>query len=279
MTDVLLDSDVLIDHLLGAVRRVVTGDAAYSSVSRCELFAGRQADEDTINLLLAPIVELPVDRDVAESGGGRGGGTVSTPDALVAATALLHDLVLVTRDAKRFAGIEGLRVRQPDAEAAAFAEVLVNCTAGLHSVDAPRAAGEEHLGGKVVVDISNALDFSNGSPPRAALPDEGNVAQQLQAAFPDARVVKTLNTMTAADMVEPGLLPGGHSVFLSGEDAAAKRGGSASCSPTSAGDPRASSTSAASHRPRRRALPPAVAEPHGHRQLALFNVAAVRACS
>lgn len=109
------------------------------------------------------------------------------------------------------------------AQAAAFAEALVNCTTGLHSLDALRAAGEEHLADKVVVDISNALDFSGGSPPRVALPDGVSVGEQLQAAFPRARVVKTLNTMNAAVMVEPGRLPGMHSVFLSGEDEAAKQ--------------------------------------------------------
>ena len=109
------------------------------------------------------------------------------------------------------------------AEAAAFGEVLVNCTAGMYALEALRAAGEEQVGGKVLVDISNALDFSGGSPPRVALPPEGSVAEQLQAAFPDARVVKTLNTMNAAVMVDPGLLPGAHAAFLSGDDPAAKR--------------------------------------------------------
>ena len=117
MSDVLLDSDVFIDHLRGAARLVADDGTAFSSVTRCELFAGRRADEDTINLLLAPFAELPVDRWVAESGGRlRRQHRLATPDALIAATALLHDLVLVTRNAKHFAGIEGLRVRQPAGE-------------------------------------------------------------------------------------------------------------------------------------------------------------------
>lgn len=116
MSEVLLDSDVFIAHLRGAARLVADSGAAYSSVTRCELFAGRRAHEDTINLLLAPFAEVPMDRWVAESGGRlRRQYSVATPDALIAATALLHDLVLVTRNAKHFAGIEGLRVRLPDA--------------------------------------------------------------------------------------------------------------------------------------------------------------------
>lgn len=115
MSEVLLDSDVFIDHLRGVARLVADASAAYSSVTRCELFAGRRADEETIDLLLAPFAELPVDRRVAEAGGRlRRRHRVATPDALIAATALLHDLVLVTRNTKHFADIEGLRMRQPD---------------------------------------------------------------------------------------------------------------------------------------------------------------------
>lgn len=109
------------------------------------------------------------------------------------------------------------------AQAAAYGEALVNGTSGLHSLAALRAAGEEHLAGKVVVDVANALDFSQGGPPRVALPPEGSVGAQLQAAFPAARVVKALNTVNAAVMMAPARLPGTHCVFLSGRDTAAKQ--------------------------------------------------------
>lgn len=108
-------------------------------------------------------------------------------------------------------------------DAAAFGEVLVNCTTGLHSLEALRAAGHEHVDGKLLIDISNALDFSGGTPPRVALPEQGSVGEQLQAAFPDARVVKTLNTVNAALMVDPAQLPGAHAVFLGGDDPAGKQ--------------------------------------------------------
>lgn len=107
-------------------------------------------------------------------------------------------------------------------QAAAFGEALVNSTSGLHSLAALRSAGEEHLAGKVVVDVANALDFSQGGP-GVALPPEGSVGAQLQAAFPAARVVKSLNTVNAEVMMAPARLPGTHCVFLSGEDAAAKQ--------------------------------------------------------
>jgi predicted dinucleotide-binding enzyme len=108
------------------------------------------------------------------------------------------------------------------ADAAADAELVVNATGGLVSLAALTAAGAENLRGKVVVDVSNPLDFSEGFPPKIATPDGVSVAEQLQRAFPEAHVVKTLNTMNNAVMVEPGRVPGHHNVFLSGDDADAK---------------------------------------------------------
>jgi predicted dinucleotide-binding enzyme len=105
------------------------------------------------------------------------------------------------------------------AEAAAHGEIVVNATEGVHSIAALRSAGEANLGGKVLVDISNALDFSQGMPPRVLVDDKESLAEQIQRAFPAARVVKTLNTMNAFVMVNPALVPGGDStVFLSGND-------------------------------------------------------------
>jgi 8-hydroxy-5-deazaflavin:NADPH oxidoreductase len=108
------------------------------------------------------------------------------------------------------------------ADAAGFGELVVNATAGTASFDALRAAGAERLAGKVVVDVANALDFSGGFPPRIAVGPNDSVGERLQAAFPDARVVKTLNTVNAALMVDPGQAGIEHVVFLSGDDDAAK---------------------------------------------------------
>ncbi|MGW6389427.1 NADPH-dependent F420 reductase [Streptomyces sp. NPDC055103] len=108
------------------------------------------------------------------------------------------------------------------ADAAGPAELVVNATGGLVSLAVLEAVGAAGLRGKVLVDVSNALDFSEGFPPKVATPDGGSVAEQLQRAFPEARVVKTLNTMTNTVMVEPGRVPGRHNVFLSGDDEDAK---------------------------------------------------------
>jgi predicted dinucleotide-binding enzyme len=106
------------------------------------------------------------------------------------------------------------------ADAAAFGDLVFNCTSGSASLDALRAAGAENLAGKVLVDVSNALDFSDG--PALFVTTKESLGEQIQAAFPEARVVKTLHTMNAEVMVDPSLVPGEHDVFVSGNDTAAK---------------------------------------------------------
>lgn len=108
------------------------------------------------------------------------------------------------------------------AEAAAFGELVVNATSGTGTPSALELAGKANLAGKVLLDISNALDFSAGFPPSIAVANTDSVGEQIQRALPQTRVVKTLNTMNAYLMVNPRLLPGEHNVFLSGDDADAK---------------------------------------------------------
>lgn len=109
------------------------------------------------------------------------------------------------------------------ADAAAFGEWVFNCTAGVASLEALKAAGAEHLRGKVLVDISNPLDFSRGMPPSLSVCNTDSLGEQLQRAFPDARVVKTLNTVNCELMVDAGRVAGGdHHLFMAGNDAQAK---------------------------------------------------------
>ena len=110
----------------------------------------------------------------------------------------------------------------PFAEAGPHGELIVNATAGTGALSALEAAGAANLSGKVLVDVANPLDFSQGFPPFPSVANTDSLAEQIQRAFPGARVVKTLNTMNAYVMIEPSRVPGRHSVFLAGEDAAAK---------------------------------------------------------
>lgn len=108
-------------------------------------------------------------------------------------------------------------------DAASSAELVVNATGGSVSLEVLTAAGAANLAGKVLVDVANPLDFSQGMPPTLFVKDTDSLGEQIQRAFPDAKVVKTLNTMNAHLMANPEQLAGGdHSVFVSGDDAAAK---------------------------------------------------------
>ena len=108
------------------------------------------------------------------------------------------------------------------ADAAGFGEMVVNATGGMVSLQVLDAAGSGNLEGKVLIDVSNPLDFSEGFPPSLSVANTDSLAEQIQAAHPGARVVKTFNTMSAPLMVQPSLVPGHHSVFLSGNDTDAK---------------------------------------------------------
>jgi predicted dinucleotide-binding enzyme len=84
------------------------------------------------------------------------------------------------------------------------------------------AAGEAGLAGKVLIDVANPLDFSRGMPPTLDPVNTDSLGEQIQRAFPAARVVKALNTMNCQVMVDPGRVPGEHNVFVCGNDDAAK---------------------------------------------------------
>ena len=109
------------------------------------------------------------------------------------------------------------------ADAAAFGEVVFNATSGSASLEALQAAGREHLKGKVLVDISNPLDFSKGMPPTLFVASNDSLGEQIQRAFPDTKVVKALNTINCNVMVDPSRIPGVHDTFVSGNDAEAKK--------------------------------------------------------
>jgi len=108
------------------------------------------------------------------------------------------------------------------ADAAAFGEIVFNCTSGAGSLDALKSAGAQNLLGKVLVDVANPLDFSKGMPPTLFVSNEDSLAERIQAALPDTNVVKALNTINANVMVNPGRVPGETDIFVCGNDAGAK---------------------------------------------------------
>lgn len=115
MANVLVDSDVLVDHLRGFRRFVRGSDTLHvSTIVRAELLSGRASEEPLIRRLLDSMIDIPVDAAVAERAGRiRRSASVRLPDALIAASAIEHRLVLVTRNVRDFSGIKGLRIKPP----------------------------------------------------------------------------------------------------------------------------------------------------------------------
>jgi 8-hydroxy-5-deazaflavin:NADPH oxidoreductase len=153
------------------------------------------------------------------------------------ATALMdlgHEVRIGTRDPKEALSAdryEALRVavaKRPMAvatfaEAAAASEVVVNATAGSASLAALGLAGAGNLAHKPLLDTSNPLDFSRGMPPTLLVKDTDSLGEQIQRAFPEALVVKSLNTVTSEGMVNPrAIAKGDHTMFVAGNHEGAK---------------------------------------------------------
>lgn len=137
-----------------------------------------------------------------------------------------HNVVIGTREPDKLRGWQSSNQRVligSYAETAAHGDMIFNATNGEDSLNALSLAGEENLADKILVDVSNPLDFSTGFPPSLTVFGTDSLAEQIQRALPNTRVVKTLNTVTARVMTHPlEVANGDHHVFLSGNDLDAK---------------------------------------------------------
>ena len=138
-----------------------------------------------------------------------------------------HDVVVGTRDPdatkrrEEWANLD-VPLRQLGI-VAADAELVVNATNGLATLSALGEVGSDHLAGKVLLDAANPLDFSQGFPPSLSVKDTDSLGEQIQRAFPETRVVKALNTVTASVMVDPaGIGDGDTTIFAAGDDPEAR---------------------------------------------------------
>jgi predicted dinucleotide-binding enzyme len=107
-------------------------------------------------------------------------------------------------------------------EAAQFGELLMNATNGNGTLPALESAGRNNLANKIMLDISNPLDFSKGMPPSLSISNTDSLGELIQRTYPELKVVKSLNTLNAYVMVNPKLLPESTNIFLNGNDADAK---------------------------------------------------------
>lgn len=139
-----------------------------------------------------------------------------------------HDVVMGSREAANpkaadwVTSTEGRGRAGAFAEAAEHGEIVANATSGQASLAALELAGAENLAGKVLVDVANPLDFSHGVPPSLTVANTDSLGEQIQRAFPAARVVKALNTVTASVMVSPDDLAAPTNLFIAGNDSGAK---------------------------------------------------------
>ena len=107
------------------------------------------------------------------------------------------------------------------ANAAAFGDILFNCTLGTASLGALRMAGSANLKGKILIDTANPIDYSK-SAWTFTIVNTDSLGEQIQREFPETFVVKSLNTVNCEVMVNPGQLSEGTSIFVSGDSAYAK---------------------------------------------------------
>lgn len=167
-------------------------------------------------------------------------GTGGVGRTLAAALAGLgHEVVIGTRDVENtlantepdvFGNPPYARWQQehtdirllPFAEAGAHGEVVLNATNGANSLAALEAVGADNLAGKVLLDLALPLDLSQGMPPTLTVANTDSLGEQIQRAFPDARVVKSLNSVAFPVMVDPSRVPGAHTLFVAGDDEDAK---------------------------------------------------------
>ncbi len=138
-----------------------------------------------------------------------------------------HDVMMGSREAANPKAITWAKAEGPHASfgtfanAASFGELIFNCTLGSASLDALQQAGAKNLKGKVLVDTANPLDYSTEAW-SLTVSNTNSLGEQIQRAFPEARVVKCLNTMNSNVMVDPHKLPEKTDVFVSGNDIEAK---------------------------------------------------------
>ena len=161
---------------------------------------------------------------IAVLGTGNVGDTIGSKLIEVGHTVMMGSRTTDNEKAKAFvAKHNGIASAGTFADAAAFGEIVFNCTAGVGSLEALKLAGEKNINGKIIVDIANPLDFSKGMPPSLTICNINSLGEEIQKAFPQTKVVKTLNTMWCGLMVNPMMIKGGdHNVFVSGNDADAK---------------------------------------------------------
>lgn len=140
-----------------------------------------------------------------------------------------HDVVIGSRDPhkpelrKWLKSANGHGAVGTLAEAAAHGDLLILATAGTAALDAIDAAGPSQFRDKILIDVTNPLEFNNGSAPGLFVGLTDSLGERVQRKLPKAKVVKAFNTMNATTMIKPKMREGLADVLVAGNDKAAKR--------------------------------------------------------
>jgi len=138
-----------------------------------------------------------------------------------------HEVMLGSREEAKSSSVVWARDAGQQAlygtfmNAAAFGEILFNCTLGIASLDALQSAGAKNLKDKILIDTANPIDRSSGVW-KLTVCNTDSLGEQIQRAFPDTKVVKTLNTVNANVIADPAKLLEMTDMFMSGNDLEAK---------------------------------------------------------
>jgi predicted dinucleotide-binding enzyme len=156
-------------------------------------------------------------------GTGMVGNTLGTKLVQVGHEVAMGSRTANNEKAVKWAQLFGARAQSATfADAAMFGEIVFNCTGGSHSMEALNAAGAESLRGKILIDVSNPLQPTDDGSIILSFCNTDSLGERIQKAFPETRVVKALNTVNCEVMVDPSRVPGGHDLFVCGNDAPAK---------------------------------------------------------
>ena len=162
-------------------------------------------------------------KNIAILGTGMVGDAIATKLVSLGYKVMMGSRTADNEKATAWAGSNGAAASNGTfASAAAFGEIIFNCTSGKASLEALQLAGRENLQGKILVDVSNPLDFSKGMPPSLSVCNTDSLGEVIQRQFTDVKVVKALNTVNCQLMVNPGLLKDAGNIFICGNDAGAK---------------------------------------------------------
>jgi 8-hydroxy-5-deazaflavin:NADPH oxidoreductase len=138
-----------------------------------------------------------------------------------------HSVVFGTRDVQGESAVKAVAAVPGSsaalyADAAQQAEMAVLATSWSGTQNAVQLATNAALKGKLIIDVTNPLDFSTGKP-QMALGFPNSAGASIQAWLPDAKVVKAFNIITSTRMIDPKFADGHADMFIAGNDAGAKQ--------------------------------------------------------